>query len=309
MNKLTEQDYEAAAKLLGCEIAAIKAVAEVESHGEGFYPDGFPVILFERHKFHQFTNGRFDKNYPEISNHSAGGYGPAGENQKRKFKLAYTLDPIAALKSCSWGKFQIMGFNFASCGHNSVVKFVDAMKRSEGEQLQAFCKFVIATGLDGFLRAKNWARLARGYNGPDYAENHYDTKLEAAYKKHLLPNKQTPPIHQLADTNQPDTTLVSNDGATDNSSIKPDNSSDFLVDAVDKNVSADQLKTAGKSAGSKAWRFLIRPLSMFYTALEAGNIAAWLGVVVLIIAIGLLLYWHRADIKKLVDKLKAKLTS
>jgi hypothetical protein len=55
----------------------------------------------------------------------------------------------------------------------------------------------------------------------------------------------------------------------------------FLVDAVDKNVSADQLKLAGRTAGSKVWRRLIRPLAMFYTALEAGNVAAWLGVVVL----------------------------
>jgi hypothetical protein len=116
MTKLTEQDYAAAAELLGCEIAAIKAVAEVESHGEGFYPDGFPTILFERHKFHKFTNGRFDQSHPEISNSLAGGYGPGGQNQQRKFKLAFTLDPIAAMKSCSWGKFQIMGFNFAACG-------------------------------------------------------------------------------------------------------------------------------------------------------------------------------------------------
>jgi hypothetical protein len=47
---------------------------------------------------------------------------------------------------------------------------------------------------------------------------------------------------------------------------------------------------------------------MFYTALEAGNVAAWLGIVVLAIVVGLLLYWHRNDIKRLVDKLKGKFT-
>jgi predicted chitinase len=88
-----------------------------------------------------------------------------------------------------------------------------------------------------------------------------------------------------------------------------DASASFLEDAVDKNVSADQLKNASRSAGQKAWAFLIRPLGLIYTALEAGNIAAWLGVVVLIAAIAMLLYWHRADILKLVDKLKGKLRS
>jgi hypothetical protein len=298
MIKLTEQDYSAAAELLGCEIASIKAVAEVESHGEGFYPDGFPVILFERHKFHKFTNGRFDKDYSEISNPTSGGYGAPGDNQRRKFKLAFTLDPLAAMKSCSWGKFQIMGFNFSSCGFPSVGKFVDAMKRSEGEQLLAFCRFVEASALDGFLRSKNWARFARGYNGADYEENRYDKKLAVAYKRHsaLQPNKQTPPAQQLAQTNQVDTSLVSDKNS-------------FLLDAVDKNVSADQLKVAGKSGLARIWKFAVRPLSLFYAALEAGNIAAWLGVVVLAIAIGLMIYWHRADIKRLADKLKAKFVS
>jgi glycerol-3-phosphate acyltransferase PlsY len=93
--------------------------------------------------------------------------------------------------------------------------------------------------------------------------------------------------------NQPDTGLVSNKNS-------------FLADAVDKNVSADQLKVVGKSGLARVWKFAVRPLAMFYTALEAGNVAAWLGVAVLAVSIGLMIYWHRADIKQLVDKLKAK---
>lgn len=82
----------------------------------------------------------------------------------------------------------------------------------------------------------------------------------------------------------------------------------FISDVVDKNVSPDQIKTASVSAGRRVWQLAIRPLSLLYAALEAGNIAAWLGVAVLVIAAGLLLYWHRADIKRLADKLKAKVT-
>ena len=51
--KLTIKDYQKAAKELNCEVAAIRAVAEVESLKGGFLPDGRPKILFERHVFHQ----------------------------------------------------------------------------------------------------------------------------------------------------------------------------------------------------------------------------------------------------------------
>ena len=35
------------------------------------------------------------------------------------------------------------------------------------------------------LAAHDWAGFARGYNGPGYAQNAYDTKLAAAYRKWL----------------------------------------------------------------------------------------------------------------------------
>lgn len=114
----------------------------------------------------------------------------------------------------------------------------------------------------------------------------------------LVANKEAEQPQQLAET-----------PPADESPEKVDNlSPSFLEDVVDKNVSADQLKLASRSAGQKAWAFLIRPAGVLYTALEAGNIAAWLGVVVLIAAVGLLLYWHRNDIRKLIDKLKGKFT-
>lgn len=182
---LTEKDFQTAANKLKCEIAAIKAVAEVESKGKGFYSNGFPVILFERHKFHKYSGGKFDKSHPHLSNAKAGGYGPAGANQQRKFNEAFALDPNAALLSCSWGKFQIMGFNYEVCGFASVNDFVDAMKESEGAQLLAFVNFVIGNHLAVYLRRKNWAKFAEGYNGEDYAKNDYDTKMAKAYDKYL----------------------------------------------------------------------------------------------------------------------------
>lgn len=181
--KLTLNDFQAAAKKLNTGVAEIRAVAEVESRGEAFYSDGFPVLLFERHVFHRQTDGRFDKKYPEISNAKPGGYGRAGTNQRRKFNLAFSLDKEAAMKSASFGKFQIVGFNYEVCGFSSVGKFVDAMKESEAAQLHAFVNFVIGNNLAGYLRNHNWAKFAAGYNGADYKKNDYDVKLANAYRK------------------------------------------------------------------------------------------------------------------------------
>ena len=181
---LKENDYKQAAQLINCEVAAIKAVAEVESSGGGFLPDGRPKILFERHKFHAFTNGAFDATHPDISNKSAGGYGNGGTHQWDRFNEAFALNPVAAIKSCSWGKFQTMGFNFQICGFATLDDFHTAMLKSEGEHLTAFCNFISGNNLGGALRSHNWAAFAAGYNGADFRINDYDGKLRRAFERH-----------------------------------------------------------------------------------------------------------------------------
>jgi hypothetical protein len=181
---ITEEDYAQAAKKLGCDVAAVKAVAEVESgpHG-GFLDSGDPVILFERHKFHKFTNGKYDKTNPGISNALAGGYGPVSA-QHGRYQEAAALDPDAAMMSCSWGRFQVMGFHWQALGYPSLKDFVDAMYVSEGNHLDAFVRYIETNNLAKHLKNKNWAALAQGYNGKDYRINKYDDKLAAAYKKY-----------------------------------------------------------------------------------------------------------------------------
>ena len=180
---LSETDYAQAATDLGVEVAAIKAVAEVETAGEAFDDMGRPRILYERHYFHRFTSGRFDKSNPTLSNKSAGGYGKFSA-QYGKLEEAYKLDPTAALKSASWGRFQIMGSNHAAAGHATVQEFVDALARSEAAHLRAFVAFVGANAtMKAALQKKNWAAFAKAYNGPGYAKNEYDTKMAAAYAR------------------------------------------------------------------------------------------------------------------------------
>jgi hypothetical protein len=44
--------------------------------------------------------------------------------------------------------------------------------------------FIKSAGLLDNLQEKDWAGFARGYNGPGYAKNSYDVKLELAYMKY-----------------------------------------------------------------------------------------------------------------------------
>ena len=59
--KINEKDFKDAATKIGCSVAAIKAVAEVESKQSGFDEKDQPVILFERHVFSAKTNHLFDQ--------------------------------------------------------------------------------------------------------------------------------------------------------------------------------------------------------------------------------------------------------
>ena len=188
---LINQDFIDAAAILNCSVAAIKAVAEVESSGGGFLSTGEPKILFERHIFSSRTKRMFDKSNPGVSNPTPGGYGLVSIQHKR-LQEAVALDRNAALRSASWGKFQIMGFNYALAGFNSLQEFITAMYQSERQHLIAFINFIKHTALDDELRELRWADFARKYNGPQYAKNKYDTKLNAAYRKFAAGEKSVP---------------------------------------------------------------------------------------------------------------------
>lgn len=182
---LTEDDYAWAAEYLGCEVAAIKAVASVESTGSGFLPTGEPKILFEAHHFDRLTAGRYRTSHPNLSSPrwNRDLYGAPGAHQHRRLQRAVALDRDAALMSASWGKFQVMGFNWKMVGRASLQSFVNAQYRSEGEHLRDFVGYVVARRLDDELRRKDWAGFARGYNGPAFAQHGYDVRMASEYKR------------------------------------------------------------------------------------------------------------------------------
>jgi hypothetical protein len=172
-----------AARELGCDVAAIQAVAEVETKRVAWDEENRPTILFERHIFAKFTEGAYDSTHPDLSGSTAGGYGHY-KDQYAKLGRSAMLDEEAALKSASWGRFQIMGMNHAAAGHATVADFVNAMMTSEARHLESFVAFVQASApMNRALRAKDWATFARLYNGPDFKQNEYDTRMANAYAK------------------------------------------------------------------------------------------------------------------------------
>jgi len=185
--KLVASDFTNAARELGCEAAAVRAVAEVESGGRtGFDAQKRPKILFEIHLFRNNTGHRYDTSHPHLS---APYSSPRRRESYRKDQWqviheAFALDPEAAVKSASWGMFQVLGSNYAMCGWKSVRQFVADMFVSEAQHMRAFLGYCRGAGLIRHLKNKNWAAFARGYNGPDYASNAYDTKMANAYRRY-----------------------------------------------------------------------------------------------------------------------------
>jgi N-acetylmuramidase/Putative peptidoglycan binding domain len=182
---LGNADLDAAAAELGCERAVIDAVCDVESSGGGFLVDGRPKILFEAHAFHNATGGRWDRTNPNISSPTwdRSLYGASGAHQYDRLAEAVALDRDAALESASWGRFQIMGSNYAAAGFASVEALVTAMCDREAAHLQAFIGFCRANGLVEALQDQDWETFARKYNGPGQVDR-YATLLEAAYDRH-----------------------------------------------------------------------------------------------------------------------------
>ena len=186
VSPITEADILALSKSLVLELATIKAVIEVESSGAWVQKDGKPIIRFESHIFSSLTNHLYDNDYPNISSKK---YNPSlnfstSEKEYSRLDIAKDLNETAALKSASYGAFQIMGFNHALVGFKTVQDFFEAMF-SPKEQLKAFGQFLIKNSLVKTLRIKDWKGFAYSYNGSSYHLHKppYDVRLANAYQK------------------------------------------------------------------------------------------------------------------------------
>ena len=177
---LSEAGLQACVDALGVDPAAIWTLLAVETKGCGFLPDRRPLILFERHVFRRQTKGVFDVSHPAISSPVPGGY-LGGPKEYDRLQEALALNRVAALNSASWGIGQLMGYNAKHAGFSDVTAMVTAMQNGEDAQLSAVAKWVRANKLHTSIARHDWATFARGYNGPDFQKNQYDTRLASFF--------------------------------------------------------------------------------------------------------------------------------
>ncbi len=187
------------AKSTGIPLCHLKAVLAVESVGSGFllhepYP-ARPKILFEAHWFYKLSgNFPISRIRPDLSSKHwnrrlyKGGSAEWGRLEDAlglAEDLAESPDDErmlkhAALKSCSWGLGQVMGFNYKIAGCDSIEQFVRENHQGEKQQFLHMLSFIEENGLTSALRKGDWHAFARGYNGAGYRKNKYHLKLARA---------------------------------------------------------------------------------------------------------------------------------
>ena len=192
-DRLTDEDFREVAEELGVEVAAIKAVVEIEAgtKHEGFWANGKPIINFDLSMFRKFAArnkinlSRYQRSHAVVfAKPNRARYGSYQAAQQARLDAARTIDDKTAIEGTFWGMFQLGGFNWKVCGTSSPDEFVRLMSRSERDQLELFAEFMRETGMLPLLKAKNWSAFARRFNGPTYARRGYHTRLARAYAKH-----------------------------------------------------------------------------------------------------------------------------
>lgn len=186
---VSDFDYNLFSELLNVSPKAIKAVVKVESNGHGFLKSGKPVILFEPHIFYRELKNENINPEPLMSEENKDllsktwnkALYKGGEKEWDKLNRAERISKSAAIKSASWGLFQIMGFNYKSCGCSSLNEFYTKMCIDEFNQFILFIGFIKNQNLIQYLQTYNWSEFAKRYNGPGYKQNQYDTKLYNAF--------------------------------------------------------------------------------------------------------------------------------
>ncbi len=183
---ITETELRSISAFLGDPLGKrLRAVAQVEASGAGWFDSGLPKILYERHYFWRLTEGRYG--VTDWSNPKAGGYtidanGNDVIDSWEKLAFAACKDPMAAFSSVSMGKFQIMGAHWHKLGYKSPVEMMWEARRSEVAQYDMVARYIHEFGLrDEFLAMSpnpdDCRAFAKGYNGSGYEKFKYHEKL------------------------------------------------------------------------------------------------------------------------------------
>lgn len=176
----TGAQYERAEAEAGVPASMFRAIAYIESAEKALYNDA-PITRIEQHVWKRFDPGRagaVDVIKP---------LNPSDQSARwANFLKLYKLNPEAAIRACSFGCTQIMGFNYEICGFKEPGLFLEAMKEGAGAQILATARFVSHPKNERLamaMRKRDFAAVAHHYNGPKFKANKYDAKLKAAVER------------------------------------------------------------------------------------------------------------------------------
>ncbi len=181
-------EIERAAQRLQVESAALAAVAQIESAlRAGVIVNGRrePLIRFEGHYFDRRLSdpARAEARRLGLASPTAGAIkNPASQEARwRLLAAAVQLDRRAAYESTSWGLGQVMGAHWAWLGYPNIDALVAEARDGAAGQLRLMTRYIDKAGLTAALQTHDWPAFARGYNGPAYRQNGYDSRLARAY--------------------------------------------------------------------------------------------------------------------------------
>ncbi|EHK57735.1 N-acetylmuramidase family protein [Allomesorhizobium alhagi] len=171
--------------------AALLAVAEIESAGQVFaVVDGknMPLIRFEGHYFDErlTPEQRKTARAQGLSSPKAGAV-KNPRSQAARYKLlarAILINAQAALESCSWGLGQVMGAHWKRLGYGTVSELVNDAKSGALGQIEVMARYIEKFGLADELQRLDFTAFARGYNGKNFRQNAYHTKMAQAYARY-----------------------------------------------------------------------------------------------------------------------------
>jgi len=183
--RLDDIDIPRIAHTIGVGEDEIHAVIDVETgNGKGFDAQGRTKLLPEGHIFFRELTG--DQRREAVRQGIAWpkwGDKPYPKDRYARLAQMIKINLIAALRSCSWGLGQVMGFNHKMAGYDTVEAMVRAFMEDEEHHLAAMVAFIKSAGLDDEIRRHDWSGFARGYNGSGYLKNRYHLKLASAFAK------------------------------------------------------------------------------------------------------------------------------
>ena len=199
-------DIAAVARTFGIETEALLAVADVESGGHAYARvDGRnePLIRFEGHYFDRRLSAANQAKARKLGlSAPAAGAVANPRSQEARWRLlerAVAIERKAAYESVSWGLGQVMGAHWAWLGYADVDALVAEARSGVGGQVRLMARYIGKAGLAPSLRDRDWAAFARGYNGPNYWQTGYHTKIAAAYQRY----RNTVPPQAVAPATRP----------------------------------------------------------------------------------------------------------